>query len=81
MPTIHLDDDIGRWRWTCLACHRSWEPTNHYFWCHQCARNTDPQDPEFHQLRNAATDDLYERDAITLETEAGTYSDVTATSL
>ena len=77
MPTIQLNDDTDRWRWTCPAGHRSWEPTNHHFWCQQCAKiasdHGDDVDPVFHKLRDQTTGNTYERDEVTLMTPAGPY--------
>lgn len=71
---IELDDEIDRWKWVCPRGHRSWEPTNHHFWCADCARTYDV-DGAFHRLRNAATGELLERDEIVLMTPAGPYRD------
>jgi hypothetical protein len=77
MPTIRLDDKADRWRWTCPAGHRSWEPTNNHFWCKQCAQSAADHaadvDPVFHELRDEGTGDTYERDELTLITPAGRY--------
>lgn len=72
---INVDDAVDRWRWVCPAGHRSWVPTNEHFWCRYCAR--DPAlDGEFTELRDKRTGETYTRDAIALETEAGSYRDV-----
>ncbi|AUV81208.1 hypothetical protein C2R22_05655 [Salinigranum rubrum] len=71
---IELDDEVDRWKWVCPKGHRSWEPTNHHFWCAKCASHYEA-DGVFHQLRNLATGDLYERDEVELQTPAGPYSD------
>ena len=63
---IRLTDSADRWRFTCPAGHRSWEPTNYHFWCQQCAQRPDDTDPEFHELRDTKTDELVGRDELEL---------------
>jgi hypothetical protein len=70
--TIDLQDETDRWKWVCPRGHRSWEPTNHHFWCQKCAR-LDGADGVFHELRNRANGELVERDDLRLETRAGVY--------
>ncbi len=70
--TIHLQDESDRWRWVCPRGHRSWEPTNHHFWCQKCAR-LDGADGVFHELRNKKTGNLVKRDDLLLETPVGQY--------
>jgi 5-methylcytosine-specific restriction endonuclease McrA len=70
--TIALDDKTDRWKWVCPRGHRSWEPTNHHFWCQKCARR-DGSDGVFHKLRNRATGNLRERDELELKTPHGPY--------
>lgn len=66
---IVLTDRSDRWRFTCPAGHRSWEPTNNHFWCQQCARGYD-HDPEFHELRDRKTGALLEREAVEIREES-----------
>jgi hypothetical protein len=70
---VELDDETDRWKWTCPRGHRTWEPTNHHFWCHECARQHSV-DGTFGALHNVATDETVERDRIRLMTPAGPYS-------
>ncbi len=72
---VNVDDKTHRWRWTCPNGHRSWEPTNHHFWCVQCARALD-QDGSFEQLHDKQCGETYERDELVLVTHAGTYREV-----
>ena len=72
---IRLEDETDRWKWVCPNGHRSWEPTNHHFWCSVCARSYDT-DGVFHALRNNATGEVHDRDDVRLITPAGPYSDV-----
>jgi len=72
---IRLDDGTDRWKWVCPNGHRSWEPTNHHFWCADCARS-DEADGVFHELRNKATSELHDRDDVELLTPAGPYQDL-----
>jgi len=74
---IKLEDETDRWQWTCPAGHRGWEPTNHHFWCAECARNSwdDDVEPEFDELRNVKNGDLVERDDVELLTPVGPYDD------
>ena len=75
---IGLDDEGDRWKWVCPNGHRSWEPTNRHFWCRQCAQQNwnDDVDPEFDQLRNAATGELVARDDVQLKTQVGYYDEL-----
>ena len=72
--TIHLEDELDRWKWVCPRGHRAWEPTNSHFWCHRCARH-DGVDGEFSALRNRATDEVHGRDELALETPVGPYDE------
>lgn len=63
---IKLADPADRWRYCCPRGHRSWEPTNHHFWCQQCAQAHGGPGPEFDELRDRKTDELLERDAVEL---------------
>ena len=73
--TIDLDDEIDRWKWVCPRGHRSWEATNHNFWCAECARTYagDDYDPEFDELHNLATNETVHRDDLRLLTRVGPY--------
>jgi hypothetical protein len=78
MPTIRLDEEADRWRWTCPKGHRSWEPTNGHFWCQRCAQvardhGDDDVDPVFYQLHDDASDETYSREEIDLMTPLGAY--------
>lgn len=67
MPTeIRLTDSTDRWRFCCPAGHRSWEPTNHHFWCKRCASREPGPDPEFDELHDRKTGEMIARDEITL---------------
>nr|WP_245545372.1 hypothetical protein [Halomicrobium katesii] len=56
----------------CPRGHRSWEPTNHHFWCASCAR-TDGVDGSFNELRDRKTGELHERERVRLVTPTGPY--------
>lgn len=74
MPTIRLDREADRWRWTCPRGHRTWEPTNHHFWCAACARastHDNEIDPTFDALRDDSTGELVPRDDLTLRDPVG----------
>ncbi|WP_255192145.1 hypothetical protein [Natronobeatus ordinarius] len=70
-----MDDEIDRWKWVCPRGHRSWEATNHHFWCAECARTYagDDYDPDFEALHNLATDETVHRDDLRLLTRVGPY--------
>lgn len=70
--TVHIEDSSDRWRYVCPRGHRTWEPTNHHFWCQSCAR-ADGVDGVFHELRDRKTDETHERDEIRLVTPTGPY--------
>jgi hypothetical protein len=70
--TVHLTDEMDRWRFTCPRRHRSWEPTNHHFWCKQCAQ-ADGLDGVFHELRDRRTGELIGREDVRLVCETGPY--------
>jgi len=72
---IQLEDETDRWKWVCPRGHRTWEPTNDHFWCHSCAQTYDI-DGVFHQLRNAKTGAVLEREQIVLQTPAGPYREL-----
>jgi len=71
---VRIEDDADRWRFLCPRGHRTWEPTNHHFWCQLCARRDDA-DGVFHELRDQKTDALLERDQVQLVTPTGPYDD------
>jgi len=70
--TVDIEDRADRWRFVCPRGHRSWEPTNHHFWCAKCARRRGV-DGVFHQLVDRKTGREFERDEIELLTPAGPY--------
>ena len=70
--TVRIEDEEDRWRFTCPRYHRSWEPTNHHFWCQQCAA-LEGVDAVFDQLRDSKTGLHYDRDEIQLLTPWGPY--------
>ena len=69
---VRIEDRHDRWRFVCPRGHRSWEPTNHHFWCAKCARLQDV-DGVFHELVDRKTGDEYDRDDVQLLTPAGPY--------
>lgn len=77
--TIDLDDETDRWRYRCPQGHVQWTPTNHHFWCQQCAdaaqRGLDVE-PSFTYLRDRETGAEYDREAIRLTSEFGDWRDV-----
>ncbi|ELZ30584.1 hypothetical protein C475_00540 [Halosimplex carlsbadense 2-9-1] len=70
--TVRIEDRHDRWRFTCPRNHRSWEPTNHHFWCSKCAR-VEGVDGVFDELRDKRSGDLLQRDEVLLLTPAGPY--------
>lgn len=62
---IDTDDWVDRSRYVCPRGHRSWEPTNHHFWCARCASSYDV-DPEFDELHDKRTDETIPREEVTL---------------
>ena len=70
--TVRIESRSDRWRFVCPRGHRSWEPTNHHFWCATCAR-TDGVDGSFHELRDRKTGELREREHVRLVTPTGPY--------
>lgn len=57
--------------------HRSWEPTNHHFWCQACAESLDPGvDPVFHALHDLRTGTELDREDVQLLTEMGQCPDL-----
>ena len=71
-PTVQIEDRNDRWRFVCPRNHRTWEPTNHHFWCHSCAR-ADGVDGVFYRLRDRKTGREYERENVRLLTATGPY--------
>lgn len=69
---VRIEDRTDRWRFVCPRGHRSWEPTNHHFWCAKCARRRDV-DGVFFQLVDRKTREKFERSEIRLVTPAGPY--------
>jgi hypothetical protein len=69
---VKIQDRQDRWRFTCPRGHRTWEPTNHHFWCARCARAQDV-DGVFHELRDRRDGRLLAREEVRLLTPAGPY--------
>ena len=69
---VRIEDEADRWRFLCPRGHRTWEPTNHHFWCQLCARRDDA-DGVFYELRDQKTDTLLKRDRVQLLTDSGPY--------
>ena len=69
---VEIEDRTDRWRFTCPNGHRSWEPTNHHFWCQKCAR-AGGVDGVFQKLRDRREDQLLAREEVRLLTPAGPY--------
>jgi hypothetical protein len=69
---IEIENRHDRWRYVCPMGHRSWEPTNHHFWCKLCANHED-DDGTFDALLDRKTDELLQREEVRLLTEAGPY--------
>jgi hypothetical protein len=70
--TVRIECRSDRWRSVCPRGHRSWEPTNHHFWCATSAR-TDGADGSFHELHDQKTGELCERQHVRLVTPTGPY--------
>jgi len=70
--TVEIESRSDRWRFTCPNGHRSWEPTNHHFWCKQCARQ-DGIDPVFQELRDRKSGRLIARANVRLVDRVGPY--------
>ena len=68
--TVQIDDRADRWRWVCPNGHRSWEPTNHHFWCQACARRAE-LDGVFQQLMDKKTGRQYAREDVRLLSAGG----------
>jgi len=71
---VRIENERDRWRYVCPLGHRTWEPTNHHFWCQQCARRDDV-DGAFYKLRDRKTDALLVRHQVQLVTPTGPYDD------
>lgn len=69
---VRIENRRDRWRFVCPQRHRSWEPTNHHFWCPKCAR-ADGVDGVFEQLRDRKTGRRYDRSEVRLLTAVGPY--------
>ena len=69
---VHLENRRDRWRFVCPRGHQTWEPTNHHFWCKQCAR-AEGLDGVFHRLRDRKTGREYDRQEVQLLTLSGPY--------
>lgn len=65
--TIDTEDEIQRWRYRCPRGHTAWEPTNHHWYCSECARCHDDVDPSFTELVDKQTGRVYERDEINIK--------------
>jgi len=70
--TVRIENRTDRWRFVCPNGHRSWEPTNHHFWCPKCARHPEG-DGVFDELRDLKTDELVPREDVQLLTPLGPY--------
>jgi len=70
--TIEIENRHDRWRFVCPRGHRSWEPTNHHFWCAKCAR-AEGVDGVFHELRDQKSGHLIERQEVRLLDEVGPF--------
>ncbi|MCU4799723.1 hypothetical protein OB920_05000 [Halobacteria archaeon HArc-gm2] len=70
--TVRIETKLDRWRFTCPNGHRSWEPTNHHFWCSNCA-NAYGADGSFEQLRDQRDGRMYAREDVRLVSEHGPY--------
>jgi len=69
---IMLNDKADRWKWVCPNGHRSWEPTNHHFYCASCARAIEENiDSDFYEIENLATGEKRTRDQISLVEQIG----------
>lgn len=70
--TVRIENRQDRWRFVCPRGHRTWEPTNHHFWCQCCAR-ADAVDGVFQQLYDRKAEREYDREEVQLVTAAGPY--------
>lgn len=62
--TIDTDDEIQRWRYRCPRGHTQFQPTNYHWYCVECARSHNDVDPEFDELVDKQTGEVYERDEV-----------------
>jgi len=69
---VRIEDRQDRWRYVCPRGHRSWEPTNHHFWCQKCATR-DEVDGVFYRLSDRKTGAALTRECVRLVTPAGPY--------
>ncbi|WP_425601439.1 hypothetical protein [Halorubrum salinum] len=69
---VRIEDRQDRWRYVCPRGHRSWEPTNHHFWCQKCA-SSDDADGVFYALSDRKTGALLSRERVRLVTPLGPY--------
>jgi hypothetical protein len=69
---VRIENRSDRWRFVCPRGHRSWEPTNHHFWCQKCSR-CQGVDGVFHELHDHKTGENFEREHIRLVTAVGPY--------
>ncbi|SDM14340.1 hypothetical protein SAMN04487949_1019 [Halogranum gelatinilyticum] len=69
---VRIQDRRDRWRFVCPRGHRSWEPTNHHFWCQQCASTFDVE-ATFDELRDQKTGRSVGRRQVRLVTPVGPY--------
>ncbi|UVE51424.1 hypothetical protein [Haloferax larsenii] len=69
---VRIEDRTDRWRFTCPRYHRSWEPTNHHFWCERCSK-IEGIDPVFDELLDRLTGELRSRDEVRLMTDTGPF--------
>ena len=69
---VRIEDRQDRWRFVCPRGHRSWEPTNHHFWCQKCAASDD-YDGVFQTLCDRKTGAELTRDRVRLVTTVGPY--------
>ncbi|MFD1641459.1 hypothetical protein [Halohasta litorea] len=69
---VDIENRRDRWRFTCPNGHRSWEPTNHHFWCQRCARHREV-DGVFYDLRDRKTGELLDRDKVRLKAGVENY--------
>ena len=56
------------WRFTCPNGHRSFDFTNHHFWCHACNRQQGV-DPEFWEVQDKKTGRSLGREDVEIDPE------------
>ncbi|RYJ13399.1 hypothetical protein ELS19_05080 [Halogeometricum borinquense] len=69
---VRIEDRADRWRYTCPQYHRTWEPTNHHFWCERCSK-IDEVDAVFYELHDRKTGERLKRDEVQLLDRTGPY--------